>query len=424
VQTAIRDERLPTAPELLGSAGLDLAAEVAAEGGGSVLSVEPTQALYSPGNHAIVSYEAEVTQDGGIHREVVAAVADSELLPPGAPVRRLGEGAVAAWRFPNDPVLSSLQDVLDEDSLADMMGQLELTARWVHVTPLVYRPTYRAVVRMSLKDDMLVFDRAAGRLHVRTGKRELYLKVVPPAHADDIRKVHDDLGRQLAVPHCHGVWSARGLLALEGLPGMTLRDFIRLRSEPPPSPDELVALLQTVDAAASTEDTVRSMRRRVRSHARLLRTILPDHEERIRRLGGTLRELLPSQRPAIIHGDFYDSQVMVDDSGSVTGLLDLDGVGWGDPADDMATMLGRVWTSAQTAGSGRERFRGYGGELLDGFSRHVDRRDLCLRVAAIVFGRCTAPFRSQAADWREQALERLELAELCCEHARGGELPA
>jgi aminoglycoside phosphotransferase (APT) family kinase protein len=166
------------------------------------------------------------------------------------------------------------------------------------------------------------------------------------------------------------------------------------------------------------------MRRRVKSHERLLRVIVPDHEQRIRRLSRRMRDLMPSERPAVVHADFYDSQLLVDDAGAITGLLDLDGVGWGDPADDLASMLGRIWTSGQTAGRGRDRFARYAGELLDGFSRRVDRRDLCLRVAGIVFGRATGPFRMQADGWREKALERIEMAELCLEHALRAELPA
>ena len=33
------------------------------------------------------------------------------------------------------------------------------------------------------------------------------------------------------------------------------------------------------------------------------------------------------------------------------------------------------------------------------------------------------PFRAQVDDWRDQALERVEFAELCLEHARRGVLP-
>jgi len=338
---------------------------------------------------------------------VVAAVADGDGLPAGAPARRWGGGEVAVWRFPEDPVLRGLQQVLDERRLTDLLGYLDLEPRRVKITPLVYRPIRRAVVRVSML----------------TGKRYLFLKLVRPGYVASIGRVHDELGPHLPIPRCYGAWGDLGLLALEGLPGLTLRDFIRLGSGRPPHPDELVALLETLPAAASADGRVRSMRRRVRSHQQLLEAILPDRAERVRRLGRTLQDL-PSERTAIVHGDFYDSQVLVDEAGSITGLLDLDGVGRGHLADDLASMLGRVWTSGQTAGRGRGRFAAYAGELLEGFSRRVDRGDLCLRVAAIVFGRATGPFRSQSDDWRRKALERIELAETCLEHARRGELPA
>jgi hypothetical protein len=420
----IRDEALPQAPALLGSAGLELAREVASEGGGTVESIEARQALYAPGRSLSVNYHAKMTwPDGEPTEQVVAAMADQHALPEGASARPWGGGEVAVWRFPEDPVLTGLEQVLDEERLADLLGYLDLEPRRVKVTPLVYRPTRRAVVRLSMKGDQLVFDRAAGRVSVRAGKRYIFLKLVRPGHAAPIGQLHDELGPHLPIPRCYGAWGDLGLLALEGLPGLTLRDFIRLRDEPPPAPDELIGLLDTLPAAASADGRVRSMRRRVRAHQHLLEAILPEHAERVKRLGRTLREL-PSERTAVIHGDFYDSQVLVDESGSITGLLDLDGVGWGNLADDLASMLGRVWTSGQTGGRGRERFAAYAGELLESFSRRVDRRDLCLRVAAIVFGRATGPFRSQADDWQRKALERIELAESCLEHARRGELPA
>ncbi|MGH2845531.1 MAG: phosphotransferase family protein [Thermoleophilaceae bacterium] len=421
----IHDERLPVAPALLGAEGLELAAAVAGAGGGTVASIQSRQALYSPGRSLAVNYHARMSwPDREPTEQVVAALADGDGLPEDAPARRWGGGEVAVWRFPHDPVLKGLEQALDESLLADLLGHLDLEPRRVEGTPLVYRPTRRALVRLSLRGNGVVFHRdPAGRVELRARKRYVFLKVVKPAHAEQIGRLHAELDPHLPIPRCHGIWNELGLLALEGLPGLTLRDFIRLRDGAPPPAEHLLALLDALPAAASADRSVRSMRRRVGTHERLLRTILPDHEERIRRLGGRLQEL-PSQRPAVVHGDFYDSQILVDDTGAICGLVDLDGVGRGDPADDLASMLGRVWTSGQTAGRARERFAAYAGEILESFSQRVDRRDLCLRVAAIVFGRATGPFRNQFQEWRAHALDRIELAERCLEHARRGSLPA
>jgi Phosphotransferase enzyme family len=424
VQRSIRDESLPAARDLLGPRGLELAADVASEAG-SVLSIRPRQALYAPGDSLLVNYHARVAaSDGREREEVVAAVADRGGLPEGAPVRTLRHGPVAVWRFPNDPVLGCLETVLDKRSLSEMLGYLHLEPRTVTVNTLVYRPMRRAVVRLSLKGDRFVFDRAAGRIEVRRGGRDIYLKVVRPKRAAEIGQVHDELSRHLPIPRCYGAWSDLGLLALEGLPGQTLREVIRRGSGTPPPPEELIELLERLPAIPAVDRArVRSIRRRVRSHERLLRTVIPEHEERVRRLGRRLRAL-PAKRLAVVHGDFYDSQVMVDEAGHISGLLDLDGVGWGNPVDDLASMLGRIWVSGQTEGRGQERFAAYAGELFEAFSRRVDPRDLCLRVAAIVFGRSTGPFRAQVEGWREDAIERIELAERCLTHADRGALPA
>jgi aminoglycoside phosphotransferase len=423
---AIRDEGLPAAEALLGPAGIELAAAVAADGGGRVTAVEARQALYSPGRGLSMNFHADVSwPDREPSEVVVAAVADRDALPREAPVRAWGGGQVATWRFPADPVLTGLPQAMDAHVLADLLGYLDLEPQQVKVTPLVYRPMRRSVLRLALRGDRMVFDRSAGRVELRAGKRYVFLKVVRPAQVEAIAGVHEELYRHLPIPRCFGVWPDLGLLALEGIPGLTLRDYIRLREGPPPGADELLDLLDALSVAdPPAEARVRSMRRRVKSHERLLRVILPDQEQRVRRLSRRMRDLLPSERPAVVHADFYDSQLLVDDRGAITGLLDLDGVGWGDPADDLASMLGRIWTSGQTAGRGRDRFARYAGELLDGFSRRVDRRDLCLRVAGIVFGRATGPFRMQADGWRDKALERIEMAEFCLEHAVRAELPA
>jgi len=124
------------------------------------------------------------------------------------------------------------------------------------------------------------------------------------------------------------------------------------------------------------------------------------------------------------HGDFHDSQLLIDDAGAITGIVDLDGVAPGHRLDDLATMLGRIWTSGRTTTPGNARFDRYGQELFASFARHCDPSDLCRRIAGVVFGRATGPFRVQHPDWQATALTRIELAEPWLTAAEAGTPPA
>ena len=155
--------------------------------------------------------------------------------------------------------------------------------------------------------------------------------------------------------------------------------------------------------------------------------------ERVARLGGLLSHLLPESSARIselvdeigadpveptvaTHGDFYEAQLLVDD-GAVVGVLDVDTFGWGRPADDPATMLGHLDVRRAAAGDPNP-IEAYAGTLLRTWDRRVDAIDLRRRVAAVVLGLATGPFRVQRADWPVSTLRRIEMAGRWVESAR------
>jgi hypothetical protein len=112
-----------------------------------------------------------------------------------------------------------------------------------------------------------------------------------------------------------------------------------------------------------------------------------------------------------VHGDFYESQVMVDD-GRVVGMLDIDTFGWGRPADDAATLLGHLAVLDQSKPA--VSLKPFAARLLHLCDRTLDPIDLRLRVAAVVLGLATGPFRVQRANWPEMTRARLDLASRWC----------
>jgi len=51
---------------------------------------------------------------------------------------------------------------------------------------------------------------------------------------------------------------------------------------------------------------------------------------------------LDAAQVTFIHGDLYESQVIVDDAGKLVSFIDLDEAGWGDPAIDLGSLLAHV----------------------------------------------------------------------------------
>ena len=149
---------------------------------------------------------------------------------------------------------------------------------------------------------------------------------------------------------------------------------------------------------------------RVADHAAVLGAVLPHLRPRLEALCAVLTASDPGAHPAVpVHGDFYESQLLVDD-GVVVGLLDVDTVGRGHRIDDWATLLGHlallehILPEPVTAQSYRRAV-----------AEHALARwpgtHLRPRVAAVLVGLATGPFRVQQVDWPALTAARLALAE-------------
>jgi aminoglycoside phosphotransferase len=356
------------------------------ERGGRIHGARPRFVNYRPGSRIAVRYSARVEwPDGGLTDETLVAAA-----------RR--DERVGVWRWPDDPRLPGLRHALDPEFVRRLLDPAVAPTGPLRLSRRTYWPGNRSV------------------LVARSGgERVLFVKVVRPARAERLFRLHEDLAPRLPVARCLG-WSRElGVLCLEALPGETVASCVSGGAQPP-DPAELVDLLLRLGDVPVHGEPRRTTAARIASHVRLLAAVLPEEAGALQRFA----ELYGEERPqplTTVHGDFHDSQVLAAE-GRVTGLLDLDRVGPGQLVDDLALMLARVRARARFGSRGHDRAAEYERRLLARFGAATEPAELHRRAAGALLGRATAPFRAQVPGWREAARARLRLAEASLSAAR------
>ncbi|MEQ8438745.1 MAG: phosphotransferase [Ilumatobacter fluminis] len=389
----IADPLLPAAVHLTGDGAPDVLRPAVHASGGRLVDCHTSQVQYRPASDLVVRYRCRIERNGSTTDDTVLAGTTTNGIPTGTlPVEAVSPSGehlrVGVWRWPFDPVLSALETMvtphLAVQHLAGLVGgrpSLEVVA---------YRPTERAVVRA-------------------TGDgRSIYLKVVAPAAVDGLVTRHQTLAAAgLPVPRVEA--AGTGWIAMGALEGTTLRDRLKAgRSEHPPAHAyrELIDTMSTVDLGGLPP--VRSRLDDAPHHAAILAAVEPSLRTRLDDLIGRLRASAPAPTLATAHGDLHESQLVVDDE-RIIGLLDIDDAGPGDPLDDAGTLLAHLRFRALTADDPSID------AVADGIRSSMCRRfapaDLDHRVAGVLIGLATGPFRLQHEAWRRTTDAVVELAE-------------
>jgi aminoglycoside phosphotransferase (APT) family kinase protein len=397
----IDDRVLPAAAHLTGEGAFDVLAPAVAAAGGRLVACRPVHVQYRPGSDLVVRFKATVTGTGGEIGETLLAATTVDGPPPGTlPVEaELLDGStleVGVWRWPFDPVLPALEEAVTPTRLGLRLANVVGTALQLEV--VAYRPTERAVVRVETADG-----------------RRLYVKVVRPAIAGDlVERHHRLLAAGLPVPRVIAADPDTGLIVMAELAGPTLRELIKSGTRPWPAAPEFLALRRSLAGAdLPSMAPVRSRTGDAAAHAAMLATVLPEERTRLERLSGRFRALqsqADSRPRAIIHGDLHEGQLIVE-AGRITGLLDIDDVGPGDPLDDLATSLAHLRFRASTTGGGVGELDRYIDGLRHAFAGEVDGEELDTTTAAVLVGLATGPFRIQQEGWREAVAVQLEAVE-------------
>lgn len=389
---AIRDPRLPVLTELLNAPVPGPVRAALQAAGAEVQACRVASVSWSPGSSARVSYDVLIDpgapglEAGGWIGPVVVAAGR---LPSGAFLVGDGEQQVAVWRVPHDPGLPGLPSAVDPRTAGDLLTALGQDGGPVQTRVRAYRPGRRAVVEI-------------------TGRAEgLYLKVLRLGRAEAVHERHRWLAGHLPVTQSLGIDPGLGIVALQAMPGVTLREAMEDPQALLPTPQSLDSLLQRLPDPARA-DVALSPVDRVADAAAAVAQLLPETADLAAELAARIgtRDGVAADRA--VHGDFYEGQILIEGS-AISGLIDLDTYGWGRPGDDHATMLGHL-SVYQGMSPQQLRIAQYGGLLLAEWEGQVAPGELRRRTAATVLSLAPGAFRAQGPTWPEELQRRLELA--------------
>jgi len=344
---------------------------------------------HRPGRGTTAGYRVRVRWPGGTREERMGAATGR--LPDGAFVLDDGGRRVAVWRFPHDPDLPGLPAAGDAATAGRLLSAMGLGAAGVRLRVRAYRPRRRAVVE------------AIGP------RGRVFLKVVRPRRVVALHERHRMLvAAGVPAPQSLG-YTLDGVLALQALPGVTLRDALRRGDRRLPPAAAVLDLLDRLPAPLAEAPRRPSWADRADHYASVVAAALP-------RTGGLARDLAAEvlesdvAGPVVpVHGDFYEAQLHVRE-GRIMGLLDIDTAGAGDRLDDLACLLGHLSVLAQIDRQRAPAIQALGARYLAAFERTVDAADLRCRVAAVVLSLAPGPHRVQDADWPAATGRRLALA--------------
>lgn len=391
----LRDPALPQVEELLTvEVPGPLEAAIAASGG-RVAALRTSSVAWWPGKSCTVQWTVQV--DGGPLEGVADYVATTSEAPEGGVVVGDGEHRLTLWRVPDDPFLPALRTALDPAVATSVVRDLGGELRDASTRMRAYRPTRRAVIEVL------------GRGH------KLYFKLVKPKRLRRLHQRHVELYGTLPVPEALGISEELGLLVMPTMQGITLRETLEdpdLQLPDPAVVTRLRELIPELDSFTETPSAIDSLP----NHAGLLSALLPDQDARIRELVDEIGPDDVTERVPV-HGDYHEAQLMCG-GGQVIGVLDVDTVGWGRPADDAAVMIAHLFLWATMSGQ-RERVIGYATQLLAQWDAVLDPADLRRRVAARLLGLASGAFRVQTDDWPVQTSLRIDLAAAWVRSARG-----
>jgi hypothetical protein len=388
----IDDPAVPAVVHLTGSGAGDVLGAAVQVAGGTLHGARTTQVQYRPGSDLVVRYRAEVTWADGQRRSetLLAAANRTGALPGTIPVVADADDELVAsvWRWPFDPIVVGLEDAVTTGRVDDLVAPVTGSRPAVEV--IAYRPTERAVVRLTGDDGTVA-----------------YLKAVPPALLPDLVDRHQrllDIG--LPVPEVLAADPVRGIAVLRALPGSTLRERIKGGLPGWPDPSAIEALLAGVHRADPTGLGTRAGRVADGiGHAQLVATIAPELRPALEVLTARFAAeaaAVAARSGAVVHGDLHEGQLIVDPGGAITGLLDVDDLSAGDPVDDLATLIGHLRFRAdgfETGSAPARRLHEHVSALHEHAAGLVGAETIDVAVAAVLVGLATGPYRVQHAGW-------------------------
>ncbi|NYI70293.1 aminoglycoside phosphotransferase [Naumannella cuiyingiana] len=314
-----------------------------------------------------------------------------------------GDREVAVWIHPADPDLPGLARLAYPAEMAGVLAPLvgrPIATDEVEVDLLGYRPRRRAVARVRVR-----------------GEGTCYVKAVRAKAVAGLRRRHQLLsGVGVPAPELLAITDDH-LLLLRELPGRPLATAL-FDDQPPCTGEDLIGVLDAMPPAIGALGRRPSWVASLDHYVEMVARATPDQEGRLRRLAALIDAGLAGatsdEEPA--HGDFHEGQVHVD-GGRVVGLLDVDTVGPGRRADDLACLIAHLSTVQRMNAGQAERVGRLLASWVPVFDERVDPVELRLRASAIAISLATGPYRVQEADWYAETVGIIDAAETLAHRA-------
>lgn len=385
----------PEVGELLGAA--------VEHAGGRLVSWALDHVDANPQQSTTATYSATVAWSYGERDELLGVSARAS--GPAATDSRAeifadGEREVAVWIYPADPDLPGLARAAYTEQMAGILTESDalgrpVTADEVSLRMIGYRPRRRAVLKVEVGDPPVV----------------LYCKVLRERVFGDVVKRHEVLLAAGVPAPLIAATTADGLLLLRNLPGRPLAKAVF--DEPDPcTAEQLIHVLDAMPMSVSRLERRPPWSDAVQHYAQMVAAAVPAASDKldwlVQQVTEGLATIPPGNEPT--HGDFHEGQVHVA-GGRIVGILDVDTVGPGRRADDLACLIAHLSTiqrmnAAQEAGVHR-LIRTW----VPVFDTRVDPRELRLRAAAVIISLATGPFRGQEPDWEWETMRMIASAE-------------
>jgi Ser/Thr protein kinase RdoA (MazF antagonist) len=387
---------------LLTDAVAQVLAAAVADTGGRAKTWRLDHVDADPGRATTATYRVDVARGDHVTRQTIGLTvraAGPSTTDRRARLLQAGPHQVACWFYPDDPDLPGLARAANPVAMAGILRDHGIaplvTASDLVVELIGYRPRRRAVLRARTRDKSLT----------------VYIKALRQTQFDAVLQRHKILSAGgIPSPHVLATTEDR-LLVIAETPGTPLARAI-FSAAPPVTGQQIVQLLDSMPPQVAGLERRPPWAASVRHYAGIVQAALPELTPRLNRLACRIEQGLAGHADGTepTHGDFYEAQVFVQ-AGRISGLIDVDTIGPGRRADDLACLVAHLnciqrMNPAQT----RQVVR-----LLAAwrpvFDARVDPVELRLRAAAVIVSLATGPYRGQEQHWERETAKMVAKAE-------------
>ena len=394
----------PDGSTLLTSAEVNELLSAAVEhAGGSLLSWRLDQVDANPRHSTTATYSAAVDWPTGRRTELLGASARAGGRSGNddrAVIFGDGEREVAVWLYPDDPDLPGLRRGSVPNSLAALLNEHRVldhpvTGESIVLQMISYRPRRRAVLKAVIKTS--------------SGPRTFFVKVLrESAYAPTLQR-HELLRRARFPAALVAAATADFILVLHELPGRPLAQAI-FDEAMPCSAEGMIMLLDSLPAEVVGLPRRPPWTGAVDTYAEMIAAALPALDPQLRWLVAQVSGgLAGASGLEPTHGDFHEGQLFVS-NGLITGLLDIDTMGPGRRADDLACMIAHLSTMQRMTPEQAAGLTRLINLWLQVFDARVDPAELRLRAAGVIVSLATGPYRSQEPNWQAETTRMIESA--------------